>query len=53
MKFRDFKAFVKKFKKALGRNELDTARRLRENKPVYSLDHIVKERCKALGFVEI
>ena len=44
LKFRDFKAFVRKFKKALGRNEVDSARRLRENKPVYSLDHIVKER---------
>jgi pescadillo protein len=44
VKFRDFKAFVKKFKKALGRNEVDSARRLRENKPIYSLDHIVKER---------
>lgn len=43
-KFREFKVFIRKLKKALGKDELDTAKRLEENKPVYSLDHIVKER---------
>ena len=43
-KFREFKIFVRKLKKALGKDELGTAARLEENKPVYTLDHIVKER---------
>ena len=43
-KFREFKIFIKKVKKALGRDEPGTVSRLNENKPVYSLDHIVKER---------
>lgn len=43
-KFREFKVFVRKLKKALGKDELSTAARLEENKPVYTLDHIVKER---------
>jgi len=43
-KFREFKVFIRKLKKALGKDEPDTAARLKENKPVYSLDHIVKER---------
>lgn len=43
-KFRETKIFVKKMKKALGREEHDAARRIRERKPTYSLDHVVKER---------
>lgn len=43
-KFAETKVFVKKVKKALGRDELDTVQRVRENKPQYTLDHIVKER---------
>ena len=43
-KFREFKAFLKKLKKAIGKEEPGTADRLEQNKPVYTLDHIVKER---------
>ena len=43
-KFAETKVFVKKVKKALGRDELDTVQRVRDQKPQYTLDHIVKER---------
>jgi len=43
-KFRDFKVYVKRLKRARGRRDGRTARTLRENKPGYKLDHIVKER---------
>ncbi|EEC11964.1 hypothetical protein IscW_ISCW009218 [Ixodes scapularis] len=43
-KFRDFKVFIRKLRKALGKNERDTAEHIRNNEPVYRLDHIVKER---------
>ena len=43
-KFRETKIFVKKMKKALGREEHDAAQRIRERKPRYTLDHVVKER---------
>lgn len=43
-KFRDFKAFMKKIRKAAGRNQFGEARRKDELKPQISLDHLVKER---------
>ncbi|KAI9888009.1 MAG: mRNA-binding ribosome synthesis protein nop7 [Watsoniomyces obsoletus] len=44
-KFREHKAFAKKIRKALGRNEVSDAARLeRIHKPRLSLDHIIKER---------
>ncbi|EPY53696.1 pescadillo-family BRCT domain-containing protein [Schizosaccharomyces cryophilus OY26] len=43
-KFREYKTFVRKLSKAIGKGELDTAKRLENNKPVYHLDHIIKER---------
>ncbi|KAL9613439.1 MAG: hypothetical protein Q9167_002037 [Letrouitia subvulpina] len=44
-KFREHKAFAKKIKKSLGRNEVGDAARLERNtKPRISLDHIIKER---------
>ncbi|GCC20274.1 pescadillo [Chiloscyllium punctatum] len=43
-KFRDYKVFVRKLRKAYGKAEWETAQKLQENKPVYKLDHIVKER---------
>uniref|UniRef100_A0A6B0VDZ8 Pescadillo homolog n=1 Tax=Ixodes ricinus TaxID=34613 RepID=A0A6B0VDZ8_IXORI len=43
-KFRDFKVFIRKLRKAIGKNERDTAEHIRNNEPVYRLDHIVKER---------
>lgn len=43
-KFREFKIFMRKLKRAIGREEFSDADRLEQNKPVYTLDHIVKER---------
>ena len=43
-KFRDFKVFLKKVKKAKDKGELNTLDRLKKNKPKYELDHIVRER---------
>lgn len=43
-KFRDYKVFVRKLKKAYGKTEWSDVERLRENKPTYKLDHIIKER---------
>lgn len=43
-KLREHKAFAKKISRALGRGEWSTAKNLEENKPVYRLDHIIKER---------
>lgn len=43
-KFRAFKVFVKKLKRAVGKGDKGKAGRLRDNKPNYKLDHIVKER---------
>lgn len=36
--------FVRKLRKAYGKSEWNTAERLKDNKPNYKLDHIVKER---------
>ncbi|KXN89873.1 hypothetical protein AN958_04877 [Leucoagaricus sp. SymC.cos] len=43
-KLREHKAFAKKLSRALGRGEWSSAQSLEENKPVYRLDHIIKER---------
>ncbi|XP_067911019.1 pescadillo [Heterodontus francisci] len=43
-KFRDYKVFVRKLRKAYGKAEWSTVERLKDNKPVYKLDHVVKER---------
>lgn len=43
-KFRDYKVFVRKLKKAYAKTEYSSVERLRDNKPTYKLDHIVKER---------
>jgi len=43
-KFRDFKVFLKKLKKAYAKGNENAAQRLKANKPRYSLDHIVRER---------
>ncbi|CEP08209.1 hypothetical protein [Parasitella parasitica] len=45
IKFREYKAFAKKLNKVLHKGEFSAAKSLEENnKPVYTLDHIVKER---------
>lgn len=43
-KFRDFKVFTKRLRKAFYKDQKATVQKLEENKPVYTLDHIVKER---------
>ncbi|KAF6039615.1 PES1 [Bugula neritina] len=43
-KFRNFKVYTRKLKKAIDKGEDGQAKRLRQNKPKYKLDHIVKER---------
>jgi len=43
-KFRELKVFMRKLKRALGRDEISDAERIESNKPIYTLDHIVKER---------
>ncbi|KIJ45138.1 hypothetical protein M422DRAFT_251331 [Sphaerobolus stellatus SS14] len=43
-KLREHKAFAKKLSRALGRGEWSSAKSLEDQKPVYTLDHLVKER---------
>lgn len=43
-KFREFKIFMKKVKRAFHKDQHHTVEKLYENKPLYTLDHIVKER---------
>uniref|UniRef100_A0A3Q3B8B4 Pescadillo homolog n=1 Tax=Kryptolebias marmoratus TaxID=37003 RepID=A0A3Q3B8B4_KRYMA len=43
-KFREYKIFVRKLKRAYGKTEWSDVERLKDNKPTYKLDHIVKER---------
>uniref|UniRef100_A0A672RFG9 Pescadillo homolog n=1 Tax=Sinocyclocheilus grahami TaxID=75366 RepID=A0A672RFG9_SINGR len=43
-KFREYKIFVRKLRKAYGKAEWSGVKRMKENKPVYKLDHIIKER---------
>jgi pescadillo protein len=41
---REHKSFAKKLSKAVGRREWHLAKGLEDNKPVYKLDHIIKQR---------
>ena len=43
-KFREFKVFMKKVKKAYHKEQDSTVQKLYEHKPIYTLDHIVRER---------
>ena len=42
--FRDLKAFLKKFKKANAKDDVVRVAKLEEQRPTYSLAHIVRER---------
>jgi len=43
-KIRDQKAFMKKLKKASGKRQTAVVNQLQQNKPTYTLDHIIRER---------
>ncbi|KAM9446194.1 pescadillo [Clarias gariepinus] len=43
-KFREYKIFVRKLRKAYGKAEWGSVEKLKDNKPAYKLDHVVKER---------
>ncbi|KAK6457210.1 Pescadillo [Scheffersomyces xylosifermentans] len=43
-KFREHKTFSKKLQRALGRGEVSDAQKLENNRPKYTLEHIIKER---------
>lgn len=43
-KFRDFKVYVKRLKRAKGTRDIKGIARVRNTKPTYKVDHIVKER---------
>ncbi|KAK6197503.1 Pescadillo [Scheffersomyces amazonensis] len=43
-KFREHKTFAKKLQRALGRGEVSDAQKLEQNRPKYTLEHIIKER---------
>jgi pescadillo protein len=43
-KFREFKVYVKRLRCAKGKRDRKRMRDLRQSKPFYKIDHIVKER---------
>lgn len=43
-KFREFKVFMRRLKKAFYKDQKTTVQQLEENRPIYTLDHIVRER---------
>lgn len=43
-KFRELKSFMKKVRRAAGKDELTEARHLAANRPVYRIDHLIRER---------
>lgn len=46
--FREQKAFAKKLTRAIGKRDYTKATDLNDNRPHYSLDHVVKERFEPL-----
>lgn len=43
-KFREIKIALRKYKKFMRRDEPDRAKKIKQNMPKYTLDHLVKER---------
>eukprot|EP00455_Lapot_gusevi_P019551 TRINITY_DN2088_c0_g2_i2.p1 TRINITY_DN2088_c0_g2~~TRINITY_DN2088_c0_g2_i2.p1 ORF type:complete len:663 (+),score=194.06 TRINITY_DN2088_c0_g2_i2:80-2068(+) len=43
-KFREFKTFLKRHRKAVNRREYDRAEQIYQNKPSFTYDHLVRER---------
>ena len=43
-RLREHKTFAKKLSRALGREQYGLAKNLQENKPMFKIDHIIKER---------
>ncbi len=43
-KFRNFKVFMRRLKKAFHKDQQSTVQKLQENRPIYTLDHVVRER---------
>lgn len=43
-KFREHRAFLRKLNKAVGKRDEYGVKALQENEPVYTLDHILRER---------
>ena len=43
-KFREIQAHIKKYKRAQRRGEMLKAKNMKDNKPTYSLNHLIKER---------
>lgn len=48
-KFRDFKVFMRRLKKAFHKDQQTTVQQLEANRPIYTLDHVVRERYNTLG----
>jgi pescadillo len=49
--FREQKTFAKKLARAIGKEDYTKAKDLQDNRPQYSLDHVIKERCQHRGSV--
>jgi pescadillo protein len=50
-RFRQFKTFAKKLKKILVKQSVKDAREYEKtNKPVYTLDHLIRERCVGCAY---
>ncbi|XP_076069905.1 pescadillo homolog [Oratosquilla oratoria] len=43
-KFREMKIFMRRLTRAVGKKDSEKAERVRMNKPIYKLDHIIQER---------
>ena len=52
-KFREFKVFMKMLTRAIHKGEIHCADKLVENKPVYTLNHVIKERCDMMWKIHV